>query len=231
MINVLRYGVGARLSKAALVLLLAAGAARAEPLELVALGDSLTQGYGLPEAQGFVPQLEAWLTERGHDVDVINAGVSGDTTAGGLSRIEWSLSEDTDAVIVALGGNDMLRGIDPEVSRANLEGILEVTGERDLPVLLAGLDAPTNYGSDYKAAFEGMYPELAESHGARLYPDFFAGIGGGELEPAEMTRFMQDDGIHPNAEGVARIVADIGPEVEALLGLAAEDESAAAGSN
>ncbi|SFE55126.1 arylesterase [Roseivivax sediminis] len=214
-----RYGALLRRSKAALVLLVLAPAAAAEPLELVAMGDSLTQGYGLPESDGFVPQLEAWLTGRGHDVDVINAGVSGDTSAGGLSRVEWSLSEDTDAMIVALGGNDLLRGIEPRVTRENLTGILEAAAERDLPVLLAGLTAPGNYGASYKQEFEAIYPDLAEEYDARLFADFLGPLRDGD-DPASMQDYMQQDGIHPNARGVARIVEAIGPEVEALLGAA-----------
>ena len=229
--NATGYGVAGRLSKAALALLLLAGAARAEKMELVALGDSLTQGYGLMEEEGFVPQLETWLTERGHDVDVINAGVSGDTTAGGLSRVEWSLSEKTDAMIVALGGNDLLRGIDPAVSKENLAGILDVAEGREVPVLLAGLPAPGNYGATFKADFDAMYPDLADAYGVQLYPNFLAALTEGDDTPARMTRFMQSDGIHPNAEGVARIVADIGPVVEALLEEASGGTGSEPGSN
>ncbi|ETX15201.1 GDSL family lipase [Roseivivax halodurans JCM 10272] len=229
--NATGYGVAGRLSKAVLVLAVLAGTARAEPLELVALGDSLTQGYGLMEEDGFVPQLEAWLTERGHDVDVINAGVSGDTTAGGLSRAEWSLNDETDAMIVALGGNDLLRGIDPAVSKENLSGILDVAAAEGLPVLLAGLPAPGNFGAEFKREFDAMYPDLAEAYGVSLYPNFLAGLADGGDTPARMTRFMQSDGIHPNAEGVARIVADIGPMVEELLREASGGTGAEPGSN
>ena len=198
-----------------LVLMLSAPAALAQQVTIAALGDSLTQGYGLAEADGFVPQLQAWLRGEGIEATVINAGVSGDTTAGGLARIGWTLSEDVDAVIVALGGNDVLRGIDPAASRANLDGILAEIGTRGLPVLLAGMRAPGNYGPDYKQAFDAMYPDLAEEHGAALYPFFLQGLGNGE-DPAAVRSLMQPDGLHPNAEGVAAIVGDIGPFVAVL---------------
>ncbi len=187
---------------------------------VAALGDSLTAGYGLPPEDGLVPRLEAWLRERGHDVRLINAGVSGDTTAGGLSRIGWTLTPEVDAVIVALGGNDFLRGIDPSVARANLDAILDRIDAAGLPALLVGLEVSPNYGPAYKAAFDAIYPDLAAEHGALLEPDFFAAIaqesgGGGGLGGA--MDFMQPDAIHPNARGVERIVERIGPRVEALL--------------
>ncbi len=183
-------------------------------------GDSLTQGYGLPEAEGFVPQLQAWLRANGApDAVVINAGVSGDTTAGGLARIAWTLTDDVDAVIVALGANDLLRGLDPAERRRNLDGILAEIDGRGLPVLLAGLPAPANYGPEYQAAFDAMYPEVAAAHGAILYPNFLAGLGEGrDLNAARA--LMQPDGIHPNAEGVAAVVAAIGPSVLELIAAA-----------
>lgn len=192
-------------------------AAQAEPVTIAALGDSLTQGYGLAPDQGFVPQLEAWLRERGAEAELINAGVSGDTTAGGLSRIEWALTPDVDALIVALGGNDLLRGIDPAVSRANLDGILDVASTRQLPVLLVGMDAPANYGAEYEAAFDAMYPVLAEKYDAILYPDFLAALAAQEDRQAALAEFMQPDGIHPNAKGVSLIVEAIGPSVLELI--------------
>lgn len=185
-------------------------------MTLLALGDSLTHGYGLPQSDGFVPQLESWLRGRGHDVKVINAGVSGDTTRGGLSRLDWSLTPEVDAVIVELGGNDLLRGIDPASSRENLDAILTELGARGLPALLAGLPAPRNYGDDWKTAFDAMYPELAEAHDAILYPNFLEGLGGFENREIPM-ELMQSDGLHPNAEGVSRVVAYIGPAVEELI--------------
>lgn len=192
-------------------------AAQAEPVTIAALGDSLTQGYGLAPDQGFVPQLEAWLRERGAEAELINAGVSGDTTAGGLSRIEWTLTPDVDALIVALGGNDLLRGIDPAVSRANLDGILDVASTRQLPVLLVGVDAPANYGAEYEAAFDAMYPDLAEKYDAILHPDFLAALAAQEDRQAALAEFMQPDGIHPNAKGVSLIVEAIGPSVLELI--------------
>jgi acyl-CoA thioesterase I len=220
------YGAvrGMRNLALAAVLALAALPAPAEAeLTILALGDSLTQGYGLPESEGFVPQLQGWLRANGlPDAIVINGGVSGDTTAGGLARIGWSLTDEVDAVIVALGGNDLLRGIDPAASRANLDGILAEVRGRDLPVLLAGLPAPSNYGPDYKAEFEAIFPALAEEHGALLYPSFLAGMGEGR-DIAAVRALMQPDGLHPNAEGVAAIVAGIGPVVLELLAAAHQD--------
>ena len=209
------YGARATARNAALVLLLAAPA-QAETV-VAALGDSLTQGYGLPPEQGFVPQLEEWLQERGADVRLINAGVSGDTTAGGLSRVDWTLTGEVDAMIVALGGNDLLRGIDPAASRANLAGILRAAGAQDVEVLLVGVTAPGNYGPDYKQAFDAMYPELAADHDARLYDSFFAALEAFEDRGRAAARYMQPDGIHPNAQGVAVIVDNILPKVEQLI--------------
>jgi acyl-CoA thioesterase-1 len=194
-----------------------AGAAAAEEVVIAALGDSLTQGYGLPPEEGFVPTLERWLQARGHDVRLINAGVSGDTTAGGLSRVDWTLTDEVDGLIVALGGNDMLRGIAPEVARENLDGILRAAGEQGVPVLLAGLDAPGNYGPEYERAFEAMYPDLAERHGALLHENFLGALDAARQEGAPLSDLMQADGLHPTARGVERIVADIGPRVEALI--------------
>lgn len=162
-------------------------------------------------------ELQRWLDARSPvPVTVLNAGVSGDTTAGGLSRIDWTLTPEVDAVIVELGGNDLLRGIDPAASRANLDAILDRIRARGLPVILAGLPAPLNYGPEYKAEFDAIFPELAEKHGAHLYPHFLAALDGGE-DPAAMARFMQPDGIHPNGEGVTRIVADFGPLVLRMI--------------
>ena len=189
--------------------------AHAEPLIVVALGDSLTAGYGLAEGEGFVPQLQQWLAANGSDATVVNAGVSGDTTAGGLARLDWSLTPETDALIVTLGGNDLLRGLDPAVTRSNLEAILTKADARKLPVLLIGLPGPANFGPDWKAQFDAIYPELAAKHGALLAPNFMAGLGGDD--PAAARRLMQADGIHPNPEGVKRIVADLGPKVLELL--------------
>ncbi|MGY9048962.1 hypothetical protein P775_21375 [Puniceibacterium antarcticum] len=216
------YGVAALQSKLAVAVLLGwATVAQADPVELVALGDSLTAGYGLPQGEGFVPQMQEWLRAQGHDVTVVNAGVSGDTTAGGLARVDWSLSDSTDGMIVTLGGNDLLRGIDPANSRANLEGILKAAG--DIPVLLVGLRAPGNYGPQFKTDFDAMYPELSKAYGTLYFPEFFEGLAeGGDRSPQAVRAYMQADGIHPNAEGVKRIVAAMGPSVEELIARAQE---------
>ncbi len=184
---------------------------------IAALGDSLTQGYGLAQEDGFVPQLEAWLRAQGADVEVINAGVSGDTTAGGLSRVAWTLTPDVDAMIVALGGNDLLRGIDPANSRANLDGILAAGEDAGVEMLLVGMEAPLNYGATFKAQFDGMYADLAEAYDVPLYGTFFDGLlEDGDMQAAR-ARYMQADGIHPNPDGVARIVEAMGPSVLALI--------------
>lgn len=189
------------------------GMAQADPVTIAALGDSLTQGYGLPADQGLVPQLQAWLDAEGAEVRLINAGVSGDTTAGGLSRVAWTLTPDVDGLIVALGGNDMLRGVDPVVARANLDGILTEAAARDVPALLIGMDAPPNYGAAYETAFEAMYPELAETYGVLYHPNFLGALAALDDRATVLERFMQADRIHPNAEGVALIVQDIGPRI------------------
>ncbi len=188
----------------------------ADEVVIAALGDSLTQGFGLVPEQGFVPQMQGWLEAEGVVARLINAGVSGDTTAGGLARINWTLTDEVDALIVALGGNDVLRGIDPEVARSNLDGILAAARERAVPVLLVGISVPGNYGPDYQAAFQSIYPELSEVYGAVLYPDFLMAIVA-EGHDTALATLMQGDGIHPNAAGVARIVEDMGPSVAALV--------------
>lgn len=218
MLRLFTYGASNCLSKTALALIFCTSAVAAEPVEVVALGDSLTAGYGLPQGQGLVPKLQAWLDEQGVDAKVVNAGVSGDTTRGGLSRVEWSLSDQSDAMIVALGGNDLLRGIDPTSSRDNLAAILDIAAARDLPVLLVGLEAPSNYGAGFKEAFDSMYAELSQEYDTLFMPDFFEGLrvnGGTNLQ--DVREFMQADGIHPNAEGVQRIVSVLGPRVEELV--------------
>lgn len=208
------YGAVTELRKtfAAGVFVCCGFAATAEPVVIAALGDSLTQGYGLVEEDGFVPQLEDWLHAQGADVRLINAGVSGDTTAGGAARVEWTLTPDVDAMIVTLGGNDLLRGIDPAVSRANLEKILKAAKAQGVDVLLVGMQAPGNYGAAYKQAFDGMYPDLAQTYQVRYANSFFEGLGANE-DPNAVARFMQPDGIHPNTEGVALIVETLGPFV------------------
>jgi acyl-CoA thioesterase-1 len=194
----------------AIALLFAALPARGEPLRIVALGDSLTAGYGLEPAESFTGRLEAALKARGHDIVIVNAGVSGDTASDGLARIDWSVGEDADAVIVELGANDALRGVDPAITRDALDGILARLGERGLPVLLAGMLAPPNLGRDYGGKFNPIYPELAAEHSVLFYPFFLDGV-------AARTDLSQPDGLHPNAEGVAIIVERIVPSVEALI--------------
>jgi len=201
----------------AIVLIFWASLAVADKVTIAALGDSLTQGYGLPVEKGFVPQLEGWLRDQGQDAAVINAGVSGDTTAGGLARVDWTLTPDVDALIVTLGGNDLLRGIGPEVSRANLDAIVRVAQGAGVPVLLVGMQAPGNYGPEYKAAFDAMYPDIAQAYGTLYLESFFDGLGGAGTDPAAIRPFMQADGIHPNADGVARIVDGLGPSVLDLI--------------
>lgn len=185
----------------------------AEPVTLLAFGDSLTQGYGLADRDGFVPTLEAWLQAEGVDVNVINGGVSGDTTAGGAARIAWSLTPEVDAVLVALGGNDLLRGIDPADTRSNLDAILTEIGARGLPALLVGMEATGNYGESFKVAFDAIYPDLARAHGVPLFPQFLQGLVELEDRQAALRDYFQADATHPNADGVALIVERMGPAV------------------
>ena len=194
-----------------------ASPALAEAPEVVMLGDSLTQGYGLPEGDGLVPQLQAWLDAEGVSAKLVNMGVSGDTTAGGLSRVAWSLTPETKAVVVALGGNDLLRGLPPQDVRANLDAILaEITG-RDLPVLLLGLPAPTNYGVDWATQFNAIFPDLAAKYDVLMDPNQLAPLAALSPDERNAQGLMQDDGIHPSAKGVALEVEHLGPLVKALL--------------
>ncbi len=186
-------------------------------MTLLALGDSLTQGYGLAPEDGLVPQLQAWLTAQGAEVTVINAGVSGDTTAGGRARLDWSLTPEVDAVMIALGGNDLLRGLPPAEARANLEAMLVTVQARGLPVLLAGLPAPGNYGPAYQAEFDAIWPDLAAQYDAVLVPNLLAPIAELPLEDRIGANLMQDDNIHPAPAGVALVVAALGPKVLELL--------------
>ncbi|MEH6646614.1 arylesterase [Sulfitobacter sp.] len=204
----------------AVILTVYAGMAQAGDVVIAALGDSLTQGYGLVQEEGFVPQLEVWLQAEGENVRLINAGVSGDTTAGGLSRVSWTLTPEVDAMIVTLGGNDLLRGLSPDQARSNIESILQAAQEAEVEVLLIGMDAPGNYGPEYKAQFDGLYPELAQAYGAVYLESFFAGLSedGTAPDPATLREWFQADGIHPNAKGVARIIQVVGPKVQELIG-------------
>lgn len=217
MFSSVTYGVRRRVSNLLVLLFFPLAATAQDRVDILAYGDSLTQGYGLLEQEGFVPQLRAWLAERGHNVRVVNAGVSGDTTAGGAARIDWSLTDDIDAAIVTLGGNDLLRGIEPSSARANIRTILEATQKADVSVLLVGMEAPGNYGPDYKADFDSIYPDLSQEFGTLYYESFFKALTENGDTPAELGAFMQSDGIHPNGKGVARIVEGIGPSVEALI--------------
>ncbi|MEP3345824.1 MAG: arylesterase [Litoreibacter sp.] len=194
-----------------------AAPAIAEPITIAALGDSLTQGYGLIPEDGFVPQLQNWLTEHGAEVTLINAGVSGDTTAGGLSRIDWTLTPDVDAVIVALGGNDVLRGLPPEQAKSNIDAILTKVETRGLPALLVGIDAPPNFGPSYKADFDALYIDLAAKHDVLIFPNILEGLTKIEDRAMVLREHMQDDRIHPNASGVSLVVEEIGPKVLELV--------------
>lgn len=184
--------------------------AKAETITILALGDSLTAGFGLPPGTGFPAQLEAALLEAGHDIRVIDAGVSGDTTTGGLARLDWSMDPETDAVIVELGGNDALRGINPELSEQSLDGIMANLEARGLPTLLAGMQAPPNMGAAYADAFNPIYGRLAETYDAVYYPFFLEGVAG---DPS----LNLPDGIHPTVEGIGLIVQGIMPYVEDLI--------------
>jgi acyl-CoA thioesterase-1 len=214
--------MGRRLALAAVMFLLGLGAMMAgpaglsakEPVRLMVLGDSLTAGYGLPERDGFPAKLEASLRAQGYAVEVIDAGVSGDTTAGGLARLPWLLGGPPEslphAVMVELGGNDGLRGLDPQAMYANLDAILTQLAERGVPALLTGMKAPPNLGAEYGRAFEAVFHRLADKHDVPLYPFFLEGV-------ALVPRLNQPDGIHPNAEGVTEIVRRILPATKAFL--------------
>jgi acyl-CoA thioesterase-1 len=181
------------------------------PVRIVVLGDSLTAGFGLPAAAAFPVKLEKALTAKGLAVEIGNAGVSGDTMTGGLARLDWSVPEGTQAVILELGANDMLRGLDPQVTRKALQDILSRLHERHIEVLLCGMLAAANLGADYVQAFNGIFPDLAASGHLLFYPFFLAGVLG---DP----QLVQRDGLHPTAAGVDAIVAGILPEVEELVG-------------
>lgn len=193
-----------------LALLMPAAADEARPIRIVAFGDSLTAGYQLKPDEAFPLQLAAALKAKGYAVDVANAGVSGDTTAAGLARFDWAVPEDTDVVILALGANDALRGIDPDVARDNLDQILTKLRERNIDVLIAGMPPPKNWGKDYEDRFGAMYSDLAETHGALLYPFFLDGVA---LDP----KLNLADGMHPTGQGIGIIVEKILPDVEELI--------------
>jgi acyl-CoA thioesterase-1 len=183
----------------------------AKPVKMVVLGDSLSAGLGLSASAAFPVRLQKALKAKGIDVDMINAGVSGDTTSGGRDRLDWSVPEGTEAVILELGANDALRGIDPKVARASLTEILTRLQARKIAVLLCGMVAPPNYGADYSASFNAIYPDLARTFQVPLYPFFLEGV-------ATDAKLNQADGLHPTAEGIDLIVKNILPTVEAFLG-------------
>jgi acyl-CoA thioesterase I len=191
-----------------------------DTVRILAFGDSLTAGYGLDDpANAFPPKLEAELRERGHDVQLLQAGVSGDTTTGGRSRLEWSLAEKPDAVIVALGGNDALRAVNPAVTSDNIDFIVRRIQRDGIPVLIAGMLAPPNLGRDYGERFNSVFPSVAAKTGALIYPFFLEGV-------AAVPELNQDDRIHPNIDGVAIIVSRIAPVVEKLIARAIEKRAA-----
>jgi acyl-CoA thioesterase-1 len=181
------------------------------PVRIVAFGDSLTAGYGLPVQAAFPAKLERALKAKGYAVEIVNAGVSGDTAARGLARLDWSVPEGTDAAIVELGANDMLLGVDPRITRNALAQIIHRLADRKIPVLLAGMRAAPNFGSAYGSEFEEIYADLARESGVLFYPFFLDGI-------ATQSRFNLQDGVHPNAAGIDAIVERILPQVEELIG-------------
>jgi len=190
-----------------------------EPFHIVALGDSLSAGYLLPPGAGFPEQLGRALTQKGHHVTVMNAGVSGDTSTGGLARLDWAVSPATNAVILELGSNDALRGIEPDVTRANLDAILQQLTERGVKVLIAGMLAPPNMGDEYAADFNGIFADLAEKYDLPLYPFFLDGV-------AAERHLNLADGMHPTEEGVGVIVERILPLVEKLIDGPVEETAA-----
>jgi acyl-CoA thioesterase I len=187
-----------------------ANAAGAREPVIVAFGDSLTAGLGLAPREAFPAQLEEALRKGGQEVKVVNAGVSGDTTAAGLARLDWAMPDDASAVIIELGANDALQGLDPQATKAVLEKIITRVQARGLPILLAGMEAPRNMGKDYVEAFRAVFSDLAQRYDLVFYPFFLDGVA---LDDA----LTLDDGMHPNAQGVARIVQGIMPKVEELL--------------
>ena len=184
--------------------------ALSETKTILVMGDSLTAGYGLAETDSFPAQLERSLSKLGRDVRIINSGVSGDTSAGGRARLDWALAENPDAVILELGANDGLRGLDPRKTEANLGAMIREIGKRKIPILLTGMRAPPNLGPEYEAEFNGLYRRLARRHKILLYPFFLEGV-------AAIPSLNQADAIHPNAEGVAEIVNRIRPMILQLI--------------
>jgi acyl-CoA thioesterase-1 len=189
---------------------------RAETLQIVGFGDSLMAGYGLSPGESFPEKLEAALKARGHDVVIANAGVSGDTSSGGLARLDWSVPDGTDLVILELGANDMLRGVPPSVTLKNLSEMIDRLKQRDIEVLLAGMRAAPNLGEGYQGEFDAIYPGLAAQHGVALYPFFLEGV-------AAEKSLLLDDGMHPNAAGIDIMVANFLPAMEAAIAAASPE--------
>jgi len=210
--------LGLMLLAPAAALAQATAASETKPVKMVVLGDSLSAGLGLSAPAAFPARLQKSLQSKGIAVDVINAGVSGDTTSGGRDRLDWSVPEGTQAVIVELGANDALRGVDPKVTRSALSDILTRLKARKIAVLLCGMYAPPNYGADYSARFNAIYPDIAREFGVPLYPFFLEGV-------ATEAKLNQPDGLHPTAEGIDVIVKNILPTVEAFLGAIAGQRS------
>lgn len=211
------YGVLLRGLKGLVLSVFMMGTAQAETTTILALGDSLTAGYGLPLGDGFVPQLQAALTEQGLDVQVINAGVSGDTSAGGAARLGWILTDEVDLALVALGGNDMLRGISPDETRRNLSAILAELEAKGIRTLLIGVLASSNFGDGYRTDFENVYQDLAQEFSVDLFPNFLEGITAAGSFADARRLYLQADGLHPNKQGVARIVDKMAPSVVSLM--------------
>jgi len=215
------YGLWRKLVNLATPIFLALAmidAAAAAPIRIVAFGDSLTSGYGVAPEEAFPARLQVWLHEHGIEAEVVNAGVSGDTSAGGLARLDWTLAEPADAVLVEFGANDALRAVDPQATYKNLDAILNGLDVRKVKALLLGMESPANWGPEYQQSFNAIYPALAERHHVLLYPFFLEGVA---LDP----RLNQPDMLHPNARGVDAIVARVGPYVLRLLGAPAQGGS------
>ncbi|OSI32414.1 arylesterase [Bradyrhizobium canariense] len=213
-----RYGLFMHIAVLMFALMTVANPAWAEaakPIKLVVLGDSLSAGLGLPAQEAFPTKLQKALQDKGIEVGMTNAGVSGDTSSGGRDRLDWSVPDGTDGVIIELGANDALRGIDPDLTRTALTEIVQRLKARKIAVMLCGMLAPPNYGADYAARFNSIYPDLAKKFGVPLYPFFLDGV-------AADAKLNQADGIHPTAAGVDIIVKNILPTVEAFLGTIAE---------
>ena len=209
----------ALLTAATFSIIPAADAKTDKPIRIAAFGDSLSSGYGLRQSQAFPVQLQKELKARGHNVVISNAGVAGDTTAAGLARLDWSIGDDVDAVILEFGANDALRGIDPKVTRDNLQKILAKLKARNIPVLFAGMRSPTNWGENYAEDFDAIFPDLAKEHSLLFYPFFLDGV-------IFDSKLNQGDGIHPNSKGVAAIVKAILPRVEELIAKAEAQRAA-----